>query len=417
MTDSRTDRAAVAYVSIVRAAVILAVFTVFVLGALIVNGRLLRASDPRDSRELKALKLELHKHPKDEKIKGRIREADLRLRRAYLGRIDFANTGNYILLVGIAGLLILLPAAAQYRKRIVLPDGEPAGPDEFRQAARLGRRAVGVLGVAIVGGLVVLAATAPRDPARLYARAVRDYEKNPPPTFDKPGNPLAGLPPAMLQNLVGRPKAAPAVATAGGQTPAPGTPLASLPSQPGLPPGNLVTAGAVVPRTVAAKSGPEAAFDSRDYSPSAEDFAGNWACFRGPGCGVANGSFPVTWDAPAGKGVLWKTAIPLPGWNSPVVWGNRIFLSGADRNKREIYCLDASDGKMLWKQPVANIKKGKTPETNEATGYAASTMIADGSASSPFSRTVTLCATASMASGCGAETWGLRTTCTVTLRH
>jgi outer membrane protein assembly factor BamB len=384
MTDSRSDRAAAAYVSIVRASVILGVFTVLVLCALIANGRLLHASDPRNSAELKVLKLELHKHPKDQKVKARIRQVDLRLRREYIGRLDFATTGNYILLAGIVGLLILLPAAAQYRKRVSVPDGESAGPDEFRQAAMLGRKAVGVLGVAVVAGLVVLAATSPPNPAKLYAKAVKDYEKNPPPSFDKPGDPLAGLPPAMLQNLAGRPTAAvaPVAPVAAGQQPLIGAAPLALPTAPGLPPANPSLAGAIIAHPAAVKPSaaprPEAAFDEKDYSPSAADYASNWACFRGPASGVVDGGYPVSWEGSSGKGVLWKTPISLPGWNSPVVWGDRVFLSGADKKKREIYCLDASSGKMVWKAPVANIGKGKTPEPNDATGYAASTMVADG---------------------------------------
>ena len=39
---------------------------------------------------------------------------------------------------------------------------------------------------------------------------------------------------------------------------------------------------------------------------------------------------PKPGTAKSGKGILWKTPVPLPGNNSPVVWGKRVFLSGAD---------------------------------------------------------------------------------------
>ena len=384
MTDSREDQAITTYKSIVRTAVVVAVFTTIVLGLLIANHYQLRAADPRYSRELKDLKVQLHKHPKDEKIKRHIREVDVRLRKAYLGRIDFANTGNWLLLIGVTGLLILIPAAAQYRKKIRFPEAALEGADEFRQAAALGRLAVGVFGVLIVGGLVVLSVTSRGDLTDGYAKAIREYEKNPPPNFDKPGDPLAGLSPAMLQNLAGRQPSSPTAAAPVPAAGVPANPAAPLQGQPGLLPANPLAVGTPMVKPTPAsnakpvKTSPEAAFDSRDYSPSAKEVGENWPSFRGPLGGVAVGNYPVSWDAPAGKGVLWKTEIPLPGWNSPVVWKDRVFVAGADEKRREIYCFAASTGKLLWKQPVATIGKGKAPKIGEETGYAAPTMAADG---------------------------------------
>jgi outer membrane protein assembly factor BamB len=58
---------------------------------------------------------------------------------------------------------------------------------------------------------------------------------------------------------------------------------------------------------------------------------GNWPQFRGPGArGLAEGAPPPTqWSAETGEGILWKR--PLPGLShaSPVVWGDRIFITTA----------------------------------------------------------------------------------------
>ncbi len=59
------------------------------------------------------------------------------------------------------------------------------------------------------------------------------------------------------------------------------------------------------------------------------------------------------------------------------MWKDRVFLTGADANKREIYCFDAGNGKMLWSGAVAPIAIGKV-NVNDDTGYAAPTMAADG---------------------------------------
>ncbi len=113
-----------------------------------------------------------------------------------------------------------------------------------------------------------------------------------------------------------------------------------------------------------------------------EEFNRNWPFFRGPyTIGVApDYKLPVGWDGKTGKGILWKSEIPLPGYNSPVVWGNRIFVSGGNKQIREMYCFNAADGKLLWRHAADNIPGSPAvpPEVTEDTGYAAPTMATDG---------------------------------------
>lgn len=110
-----------------------------------------------------------------------------------------------------------------------------------------------------------------------------------------------------------------------------------------------------------------------------EELAENWNRFRGfSGAGVTSLSdIPTQWDGASGSGILWKTPIPLPGHNSPVVWEDRIFLSGASWEKREVYCLDAATGSILWTGEVPTAP-GSEPDVMEDTGLAASTMATDG---------------------------------------
>jgi outer membrane protein assembly factor BamB len=56
----------------------------------------------------------------------------------------------------------------------------------------------------------------------------------------------------------------------------------------------------------------------------------NWPQFRGPSAsGVGAGAPPTEWNVESGKNIRWKTAIPGLGHSSPVVWGDRIFLTSA----------------------------------------------------------------------------------------
>jgi outer membrane protein assembly factor BamB len=116
--------------------------------------------------------------------------------------------------------------------------------------------------------------------------------------------------------------------------------------------------------------------------PSPEEIARQWPRFRGPG-GVATSAYaniPTKWNGKSGEGILWKTPVPLPGRNSPVVWGDAIFLTGATGKKREVYCFDARSGRLRWQRPVETPegKAAPPPEVEKATGYAAPTAVSDG---------------------------------------
>ena len=115
--------------------------------------------------------------------------------------------------------------------------------------------------------------------------------------------------------------------------------------------------------------------------PSAEERARQWPSFRGhDGSGVApTDDAPLTWDGTSGDHIVWKTRIPLPGASSPIVWGDRVFLTGATAEREEVYCLDAHTGAMLWKKPLVAVgSRGETVEPMEDTGYAAPTAATDG---------------------------------------
>lgn len=103
----------------------------------------------------------------------------------------------------------------------------------------------------------------------------------------------------------------------------------------------------------------------------------NWPSFRGPSAsGIADGAAPpISWDAGAGRNLAWKTAIPGLGHSSPVIWGDRVFLTSAissapklnfqsgnidtsatagDLSEHSwlVYCLDKRSGRILWQKTV-----------------------------------------------------------------
>jgi outer membrane protein assembly factor BamB len=137
-------------------------------------------------------------------------------------------------------------------------------------------------------------------------------------------------------------------------------------------------------RAPAATPAPTGAAISNDpaWFPKPAEVAVNWPYFRGPdGSGTtALPKLPESWDGAGGTNVLWKSAIDLPGENSPVVWGQKVFLTGSSEKHRELYCMDASTGTLLWKAPVSTPQgeRAEAPAVGEETGFAAPTAATDG---------------------------------------
>jgi outer membrane protein assembly factor BamB len=100
-----------------------------------------------------------------------------------------------------------------------------------------------------------------------------------------------------------------------------------------------------------------------------------WPSFRGPGAaGVADGQHPPTsWNVKNGTNIRWKADVPGLAHASPIVWGDRLFLttalssdpktefkgglygagtSASDTSKHSwrIYCFAAQDGRLLWER-------------------------------------------------------------------
>lgn len=125
----------------------------------------------------------------------------------------------------------------------------------------------------------------------------------------------------------------------------------------------------------------------------------NWPGFlAGQRAGATAASLPAEWD-PA-KNVRWKADVPGAGWSSPVVWGDRVFVTScvSDGKQAEprkglyiqdlqgkappgehdwrVLCLDARSGKLLWSRSAF---KGKMTQTvHIKNSLASETPVTDG---------------------------------------
>jgi outer membrane protein assembly factor BamB len=102
-----------------------------------------------------------------------------------------------------------------------------------------------------------------------------------------------------------------------------------------------------------------------------------WSRWRGPsGQGLASGTgYPTTWSAT--ENVLWKVPVPGSGNSSPIVWGDRIYLTTAyDRGaKLSVVAFNRSTGARLW-EAFAPTHAGYAHAKN---GHASPTAATDGS--------------------------------------
>jgi outer membrane protein assembly factor BamB len=105
---------------------------------------------------------------------------------------------------------------------------------------------------------------------------------------------------------------------------------------------------------------------------------GWWPQWRGPsGQGVSDDTrVPLTWSEK--ENLLWKTPLPGNGNSTPVVWGDRIFLTASkgDGDERLVLCVRAVDGKIVWQRTASKgVPPGKTHAWN---GFASASCATDG---------------------------------------
>ncbi len=113
----------------------------------------------------------------------------------------------------------------------------------------------------------------------------------------------------------------------------------------------------------------------------------DWPSFRGPrAAGVADGfATPAEFSVPEGKNILWKKDLPGLGHSSPIVWGDRVYVttaiaaSGAQQDLRvglygdiasvpgdeemkwDLLALDKKTGALLWQKTLFQGKPAVQP--------------------------------------------------------
>ena len=337
----------------VRTAIVAGTFSLVVCAVLLYDFSQRRAKDPLEVPAYQELKLALKVQPASEVLKEGVRAMDQRLREEYFRQRAFALLGAGLLCAAVAVFLVAIKSAATIQRERPMPQPTAATQDHESQWTPMARGAVAGLLTLLAGTAIVLSfairSPLPEDVEEI-AEAAPEVA-----AVAKP-QPIAVVKPEAV--AVVKPEAA-----------SDDNPQPAAVTNPG-------TASHPTPRPVAVAT-PGAGMPAA----SEDEIRRAWPRFRGPdGSGISPyDNVPDTWDAATGKNILWKTPVPLPGNGSPVVCGKRVFLSGADNQRRQVYCFDAVTGALLWQQDVPSTPQSSKPvKVTGDTGFASCTPATDG---------------------------------------
>ncbi|GAB4135471.1 MAG: hypothetical protein Kow0040_20520 [Thermogutta sp.] len=325
-----------------RTAVVSGAFCAVAATVLLLHYAVRRNVDPLDHPEFAALQKQAAAEPRNEALKQRVRELDLQLRQAYFWDRRFREWGAWLLIGGGLTFVVAAKIASSLRRPLPHPAGSDLLDERHEQNAARARCAVGGLAaLLLVSGLVLW----------WFGRGVERRLAEGAARINDQGTQVA--------------------AAEGVRTSAP------------------VETGGMPARGTTTPQGPGTASPGVAPSPagaedcaSPEEYARYWPRFRGPeGSGIsAYDDVPTEWNGETGDNIAWKSPVPLPGNNSPVVWEDKVFVTGADNDRRAVYCFQAATGEKLWECEIPGTPEStaKPPKVLADTGLAAPTVATDG---------------------------------------
>lgn len=322
----------------INTAIIAAIFSALISILMLFNYFQLSTNNPIESETLKALVERLKSDPNNDQLLGEIRSFDLMARKAYFTSKWQIETGGILLLLGAIVIVISL----RYYFKATSKIDEPSEVKVSQNTARF-LSSKWILGL---GALVFMLALAS---SFLSVNQLDKYNPTDVVAADSVAAPQETIEVVDLST----PAQTAAVDTAN-KTAATDT----------------TTVAAANPAPVATKA------------PSLSEIKKQSNSFRGPlGNGVSfSKNIPASWDIAAGTNLKWKVKLPKKGYNSPVIWGDKLFLTGADAAERWLYCYDKNNGNLLWQHQANNItgSPATPPKTTDDTGLAAPTVTTDG---------------------------------------
>ncbi|NQU55529.1 MAG: PQQ-binding-like beta-propeller repeat protein [Bacteroidetes bacterium] len=339
-------------------AVIAGIFCVTVALLLLLNFWQVSKSDPIESKALIALVERLKDDANNEELKQEIRNFDLLARKAYFNSQWQVKTGAYLLLFGAIVLAFALRVYYSAKAKIEEPDTVLENEIASRILAQKGIIIVGT--VVLVFALAASFATVNHLNYYDVQTEVAELQSSP----EDEGIEVieVGDIPQQVQTEEAKPEIVELVVEE-----------VKVPEE---------VQNEIIPKLVVEEKAAIKPAVKPTSGITLADLQKNHNSFRGPlGQGVvSHKNIPSKWDGASGTNILWEVPIPKHGYNSPVIWGDKIFVAGADKLSREVYCFSGTDGKLLWTGIADNItgSPAALPRVTEDTGFSAPTLTTDG---------------------------------------
>ncbi|MCZ4693843.1 hypothetical protein DWB61_09470 [Ancylomarina euxinus] len=343
-------------------AIVSGVFAILICAMVIVNYMQINKVDPVNTEVINALVERLNDNPNDNQLREQIREMDLLVRKAFFTNQWEVRTGAYLLLFSLIVMIIAMQIMKMGKK--TLPSVDEEYSQNIISYQQNARKWVGIGGSALVLVTLILAFITHKDLGTRFTDAAQIAKaKTELANEVSPDAVVADKPEEIEKELAVKEVNAEKIET---------KKIVETTVE-------EIAKSKSVEKAVETEETPAAPKYTGQY-PSKEMMA-NFPSFRGPGGnGIAyHKNMPTEWDGASGKNIKWKVSTPLHAYNSPVIWGNKLFLSGADASKKQVYCYDRNSGKLLWTADIKNISgSAAAPEVTPDTGHAASSVSTDG---------------------------------------
>tara|TARA_R110001583_G_scaffold4430_5_gene25682 strand:+ start:164 stop:2047 length:1884 start_codon:yes stop_codon:yes gene_type:complete len=339
-------------------AIVSGVFAILICAMVIVNYLQINKVDPVNTEVINSLVERLNDNPNDAQLREQIREMDLLVRKAFFTNQWEVRTGAYLLLLSLIVMIIAMQIMRMGKK--ILPSVDEEYSQNIIRYQQNARKWLSIGGSVLVVVTLILAFVTHKDIGTRFTDAAK----------------IAKAETELANEL---------------------TPVAAVAEKPKEIEKKAVVEEAsakIVPtkKAVEETSKPEPVEKAAETKKvtATKKYTGqypskammsNFPSFRGPGGnGIAyHKNVPTEWDGASGKNIKWKVTPELHAYNSPVIWGDKLFLSGADANKKQVYCYNRNSGKLLWTADINNVAGSKaSPEVTPDTGHAAATVSTDG---------------------------------------
>lgn len=339
-------------------AIVSGVFAILICAMVIVNYLQINKVDPVNTEVINSLVERLNDNPNDAQLREQIREMDLLVRKAFFTNQWEVRTGAYLLLLSIIVMIIALQVMRMGKKN--LPSVDEDYQQNIIQYQKNARKWVSIGGSALILVTLILAFVTHKDLGTRFTDAAKI---------------------AKAETVASEMKATPEIKQ---QTPKPVAAekkevekLEEVKASEPEVKKDIKTE--TLEKPIETKAVASVKKYKGDYPTKA--MMANFPSFRGPG---GNGigyqkNVPTEWDGASGKNIKWKVETALHAYNSPVIWGDKLFLSGADANQKQVYCYDKNSGKLLWTADVKDVAgSAAAPEVTPDTGHAAASVSTDG---------------------------------------